>query len=225
MSKRVFVNRGDRYGRLTVIGEIEKPLSLSHTHHRFVLLKCDCGNEVKAILNNLKRGLTQSCGCYRLERQINVNTLHGMSNSRIWRIWVKMRERCDDPAFIGFDRWGGRGITYCKEWSDFLPFYEWAIKNGYKKHLTIDRINNDGNYEPSNCRWVTATVQQNNRGNNKRFIFNGESLTIPEICRFMGFENISHRIVWQKIHRDGMTIDQAVQSYKEYVEQVLTVQL
>lgn len=221
MAKRVFVKEGDRFGRLTVIRELKKPVSLINSHHRLIELRCDCGQEISALLNNLRRGLTQSCGCFRHERQVESNTTHGMSGTHLWHTWVKIRERCSDPQDISYCYYGARGISVCEEWMEFMPFYTWAISNGYNNELTIDRIDVNGNYCPENCRWETMIVQQNNRRNNIRFLFNGQMLTIPEICRSFGFPKISHRVIWQKIHRDGLSINDAVLTYKEYIEQVI----
>lgn len=95
-----------------------------------------------------------------------------------------MKDRCGNP---NNPHYGGRGITVCDEWqSDFEAFYRWAISNGYKNDLTIDRIDNDGNYEPSNCRWVTGKQNSNNKSNNKKYEYEGQEYTIPELSRMTG---------------------------------------
>lgn len=88
---------------------------------------------------------------------------HGMSRTRIYKIWKDMRRRCSNPKRECYKRYGGRGIRVCDEWHDFINFYEWSMANGYCDNLTIDRINNDGNYEPSNCRWTNQSIQAINR--------------------------------------------------------------
>jgi len=88
---------------------------------------------------------------------------HGMSRTRLYGCWVGMKERCDNKNRRFYHRYGGRGITYCKEWENFEPFMDWALANGYSDGLTLDRINNDGNYEPSNCRWATQSQQSYNK--------------------------------------------------------------
>lgn len=106
---------------------------------------------------------------------------HGGKGTRIYRIWMKMRRRCSDPSEDNYLRYGGRGITVCDEWRDsFAAFRDWAIANGYADDLTIDRIDNDGNYEPSNCRWATRKTQQNNTRRNHYITANGLTLTVAE---------------------------------------------
>jgi hypothetical protein len=89
------------------------------------------------------------------------NFKHGLSQTRIYSIWDGMKKRCKNPK--RHEYWNGRGITVCEEWQTFMPFYEWSMKNGYQQWLTIDRVDNDGNYEPGNCRWTTYSVQNSNR--------------------------------------------------------------
>ena len=92
---------------------------------------------------------------------------HGYAKSRLYIAWRNMKCRCNLPTTIEYARYGGRGITYTPEWEQFIPFMEWSLSHGYADNLTIDRIDNDGNYEPSNCRWVTHKENSHNRGNIK----------------------------------------------------------
>lgn len=126
--------------------------------------QCDCGGIITAFANNLKRGLTQSCGCLNKEVSPTKHRTHGLRNHPLYAVWVGMRQRCYDPNAKQFKDWGGRGIRVCTEWNDsFKAFYTWAMKHGYEQGLTLDREDNDGNYTPNNCRFVTRKVQANNR--------------------------------------------------------------
>lgn len=119
----------------------------------------------------------ENCAFLKIEE---ANKTHGMRWSRLYNIWTQMHQRCTNQKLDHYDRYGGRGITVCKEWIEFEVFAEWAIKNGYKDNLTIDRINVDGNYEPKNCKWSTDVEQQRNKRNNHFVTINGETKTIAE---------------------------------------------
>ncbi|MHC0037905.1 hypothetical protein [Pseudoneobacillus sp. C159] len=145
---------------------------------------CDCGALTTVHYHNLLRGITQSCGC--LSREILVarnkrNATHNMRNTRLYHIWDTMKARCYRSYSKDFKNYGARGISICEEWkSKFELFYEWAMENGYAEHLTIDRIDVNGNYEPSNCRWLTVKEQANNKRVNRYITIKGETKTIAE---------------------------------------------
>lgn len=141
---------GRRFGRLVALRRAE-----NDSGGRTVWeCRCDCGT-IKCIrAAALTQGLTKSCGCLR----------HGKSKTRLYHIWANMIQRCENPKSNRFHLYGGRGVSVCKEWrEDFMNFYSWAIQNGYTDTLSIDRIDADGNYEPSNCRWATMSEQNKNR--------------------------------------------------------------
>jgi len=170
---------GKRFGRLTVIAR-------SKTQYCWIC-KCDCGKTIDVKHGNLQSGHTKSCGCLSKDTTAKTFKTHGMSHNRLFSIWCGMRQRCTDKNCKSFPRYGGRGITVCPEWLDFVPFYEWAITNGYKDGLSIDRIDNNLGYSPDNCRWADKIQQNNNTSANHKIIFNGETHTLAEWERLKGY--------------------------------------
>jgi len=160
---------GMKFNRLTVI---EKDYKNKSGRSCWKCI-CDCGNETIVRSDILKDGRVKSCGCLHdsnAKTMSKNNVTHGLSykghHHRIYNIWATMKQRCYNPNATKYENYGGRGITICDEWKiDVINFYNWAIANDYSENLSIDRINSNGNYEPSNCRWVTMKVQQNNRRN------------------------------------------------------------
>ena len=179
MSKRMELT-GQKFGRLTVI---ERSFVKLDKKNSYWLCVCDCGKPVIASRGSLTRNLTKSCGCYRNEavgRASKEKATHGMSNSRIYRIWGGMKERCFRKKHMHYKSYGGRGITVCNKWLEFPEFYKWALSAGYADDLTIDRVDTNGNYCPDNCRWVTQMEQMNNTRFN---IYVSGELTLSEFSR------------------------------------------
>ncbi len=173
-----------RFGRLTVIKEAPKRKKTS-----MWLCKCDCGNSAVVSVSDLRRGHTKSCGCLR----VDINTTHGIYNTKLYRIWHEMQRRCNDHNKTAYMRYGGRGISICSEWDDPKMFYDWAMANGYEEGLQIDRIDNDGDYEPNNCQWVTAKENCNNRQTNVTIELNGQTKTVMEWSRITGIPHSTIR--------------------------------
>ena len=133
---------------------------------RYGIYKCGfCGTEFRARTSSIKNGSTKSCGCYKKRRASETHKTHGLEGTRLYKNWTNMKDRILKPKHKDYPNYGGRGITICDEWLDVQNFYNWAMENGYEenKGLSIDRIDNDGNYCPENCRWTTRTLQARNK--------------------------------------------------------------
>lgn len=187
-----------KFGRLTAMYVSGKSKSRECIWH----CKCDCGNEIDVVGSSLRNGNTKSCGCWNKECPKPNTKKHGMTNTRIYNIWKSMNQRCYNKNAISYKHYGGRGIKVCSEWrgnDGFLNFYNWAINNGYSEELTIDRIDNDGNYEPLNCRWETNINQQNNKSNNTYIEYLGKTYTLAQLSKKY---NINSDTLSQRIRND-----------------------
>ena len=162
---------GERHGRLVVLG----PANIKKRTENYWLCKCDCGNECVVSGSQLKKDGTKSCGCYQKETYGKHAITHGMTKTKLYKRWNSMKQRCQNPNEARYADYGGRGISVCEEWEDFEGFKKWAMENGYEEHLSIDRIDNDGDYCPENCRWVPMSVQAWNKRTTTRITYNGET--------------------------------------------------
>ena len=168
---------GKKYKMLTAIEPTDKRVDGSVVWK----CRCDCGNIVEISRHNLVEGHRISCGC------VKAGTTHGVSKYRIYRIYKGMKNRCYNTRLEAYSRYGARGIKLCDEWLlDFMSFYKWAMDNGYSDELTIDRIDNDRDYCPENCRWVSYKAQMNNKRNNVLYTWNGITKTLSQWIDILG---------------------------------------
>lgn len=151
--------------------------------------KCDCGNMVIVKTSDLTSGNTKSCGCYKIDGIKKRRTKHNKSKSPLYGVWNTMKSRCYNENSEKYKNYGGRGITICDEWlNDFQCFYDWAMANGYREGLTIDREDVNGNYCPENCRWATPKQQANNRTSSRFLTFDGETHTLQKWSELTGIQ-------------------------------------
>lgn len=195
---------GERYGRLTVIKRAPNKGRTTIWECR-----CDCGNVKNVRQPDLRSGRTRSCGCIHHEMMIKKNTVHGLSDTRICHIWRSMKDRCSNPNNKAYCNYGGRGIQVCKEWADSLEkFYTWSIENGYEENLSIDRIDNNGNYEPDNCRWVDRKTQNKNKRSNHIIEYKGQEKLLCEWAEEYG---IAYSTILRRLGL-GWSIEEALET-------------
>lgn len=152
--------------------------------------QCDCGKIGTVRSSSLRGGRSSSCGCFANELVSKRSRTHGMSSSRIFYIWGGMLNRCNNPNDYHYKWYGGRGISVCPEWmQSFESFYEWSITNGYSEGMSIDRIDNNGNYEPSNCRWITHHEQMYNTRRNVMLTHEGKTMCAKEWSKITGIKD------------------------------------
>lgn len=180
---------GEKFERLEVLSQDEDYISKSGQHYARWKCMCDCGAVLIVRGDSLKNGLTKSCGCYSSDNTSKRNMIHDCNKrgqrTRLYNVWAQMISRCTYSNRWDYKHYGGRGITVCNEWFDFVNFKYWAEHNGYSDTLTLDRINPDGEYSPANCRWSTILEQQNNRRNNHRMTYNGETHSMADWARIV----------------------------------------
>lgn len=184
---------GRRFNKLYV-------LNFDHMGERgatFWRCRCDCGNETVVSRHSLVSGHTKSCGC----RQRDVVVTHGMSYDRLYGVWGGVKARCNNENHKFYHQYGGRGIAVCDEWENFENFRDWSLDNGYGPDLTIDRIDNDGDYSPENCRWVDRQIQANNRRSNRYLTYDNDTHTIAEWARLF---DVNYDTLLQRINRGDM---------------------
>lgn len=193
---------GRKYNRLTVLSFVGR----NKHKQRLYECRCDCGTTLTVVSGNLSEGCTHSCGCYRKEISSENQKKHGeCRRTKEYSTWRGMRQRCNDPKNIGFKNYGGRGIKVCDRWNIYQNFIGDMGRAPSKKH-SIDRIKNDMDYGPGNCKWATKLEQANNTRRNKMIEYNGEIKSLPDWCRSL---NLNYRMVASRIYGYKWTIDRA----------------
>lgn len=182
---------GQKFGRLTVVS-FSRDVRSGNRNRKYWKCICECGKYKEVRLDSLTSGKVKSCGCLQVENSYK-NLIPGSSrydviDKRLRGIWNGMKGRCLNKNNKSYARYGGRGITLFKEWEDFNIFAKWALSNGYDENLTIDRIDNNKGYEPSNCRWITNKEQSRNRRSNIVIEHNGKTMTLKELSETTGIE-------------------------------------
>lgn len=175
MTKYIYEHlEGKRFGRLVVLCKSKERNSAGHICWHCI---CNCGNYKTVSGAFLKRGDTKSCGCYRREfgsligRRITIkhgDAGKGKKRNKLYSVWASIKSKCTNPTDTGYGIYGGRGITYCDGWNDYLVFKEWALANGYAMGMAIHRVNHDGNYEPDNCQWMVGREHRSHHAKLRR---------------------------------------------------------
>lgn len=188
---------GNKFGKLTAI----KPVGKNKRGRYLWLCKCDCGGEKIVAQDSLHIGNTKSCGC------AVANTKHGHSHTRMYKLWTDMKQRCYNPNTISYSYCGGRGIQVCDDWKNsFQSFADWAFSCGYGDNLTIDRIDNDKDYCPENCRWVTLQFQERNKRTTYFAEHHGEQIPVAILCEEL---NLPVQVIYHRVLR-GSSLEEAV---------------
>lgn len=201
---------GKKYGRLTAIKRVESALDIRPVW----LFRCECGNTHIARGNDVRSGRIKSCGCLHRENAIDklplmhdANTIHGQARTAIYRIWCGMKGRCYTKSNTSYPRYGEKGITVCEEWIDNPEsFIEWALATGYKKGLSIDRIDGTKGYSPDNCRFITQLEQMRNISSNVKITVNGVTQVLADWSKQTGI----HRDTIEARIKRGMSPEEAM---------------
>ncbi len=198
---RLELRPNEKHGMLTYIGDADKVYLPCGQSNRMVRVLCDCGKETVIRLLHFVRDRQHSCGCLAPEQ-------HGMVGTKLHNAWRGMLNRCRNDNYIDHHRYKDRGITFCNEWSDFLYFKNWAINNGYKEGLQLDRINNNGGYYPENCRFVTPSENVANREVTLKVSYKGRNVALAQLISEFGISDRYH-LIHHRISR-GWNAERAI---------------
>ena len=209
MSRPVENLKGVRFGKLVCL----EHLFVEPRHRSCWFCKCDCGKTTIVRTDQLKKKV-RSCGCGIIEHAKTGNNprKHGLRNHRLYYIYHGMKDRCYKQTSPAYQNYGARGIQICEEWKkDFMCFYNWAIRNGYKQGLTIDRIDVNGNYCPQNCRWATRLEQARNTRTNRKITYKGKTRCVSEWAQLLGIKSstITERL------KKGWPIDKVLKNKRK----------
>ena len=197
---------GMKFGKLTVIRFLKKITDKNGKARYLYECKCECGNTIIRETGTLRENTMCSCGCYKAG---TLNKKHGLwsYDNKLYGVWQTMKGRCFKSTNTKYKNYGGRGISVCDEWkNDFKVFNDWAYKNGYKEGLTLDRIDVNGNYEPSNCRWITAKEQARNKTTSFFIEYNGEKRCLSEWASIL---NLSYKALFNRLKYKGWSVERA----------------
>lgn len=200
------VHSGQRFMRLEVVGvPFYLPVGKNRFMHQFVVCRCDCGSHVIARANALG-GDSKSCGCWRRDEKVT----HGMHGTPLYRAWRGIFTRCYNENSEKYPRYGGRGIRLCAHWHSFSEFSAWSLANGYAPGLSLDRIDNNGHYDPDNCRWATWLQQNNNRSNTVLVTAFGDTMSLGDWTRDPRCAIPCRNTLWRRIRKLGWTPEKAM---------------
>lgn len=187
-----------KFGRLTVI----EFAGFGSSHKTQWKCKCDCGKEVIVKSNSLITGHTKSCGCLETEVKREINKTHGLRYDPLYRTWLNMRDRCNNPNNSHYIYYGKKGVKVCNLWNNFKEFHTWAYSNGYipNSNLSIERVDNSKGYCPENCKWIKISEQSKNKTSNYQIEYDGKLRTVAEISEITG---IKAPTLYSRIRRTG----------------------
>jgi hypothetical protein len=207
MPKKIIFNRGDKIKECTYLQEEPDMVFADGKSRRACRFRCKCGKEFISLLHSVTRGKTEGCGCIRLERIHESLSKHNDTHSKEYNIWSKIKARCYKPSIKEYRNYGARGIKMCDRWrNSYANFLADMGRCPSPKH-SIDRINNDGDYEPSNCRWATKRQQSVNRRNNLYINYNGEVKTLVEWCEHF---KIHYKMAHERLRYKNMSFEDVI---------------